>query len=551
MGVVQDIRKQVKRIAKQRNLKEDRAFGYWYMEDIEGLSEEEAEIVITDGPWDGKIDALYKDEENDVLKIFQFKYTENASYVLKGIGELQTAVKNVKSEIADSKMVQIYLVSLTKSSDDLLDAQKRSLKYIKNWITRNITHNQKDLKIETYYELIDITKFLSYFDRIYGVNLTAEFKDYIRLDNAILGILDARNICKMTGREELFAFNIRKFLGMRKKSVNFQIKLSLEDDIKRKIFWQLNNGIVCICRDFKIGKGKTSSIEFFDFSIVNGAQTINTIDRFLNENPAFDEPIWVFSKIMKVDEKEIERAMELTRSSNTQTPASDIDLRSVDIQHVRIADWFNKFFDILYIYKRGQHAKRGKELVKMKELAQAYQAFWMDSPNLAFSNVGKIFSETDLYNEVFPLDKIEELQASGTPDEIKQFILERLFPYKLMMRIKEKIIPCVNETEELKWKSLVYHILWYYKVLIDTNFELKLSYLINHANNIVDATFDDIFWALKEFCDFDRDIEIPKALKSRDLIDVMKTERFKRTRGIQRAEKELSNILKGKTCTHK
>ena len=40
----------------------------------------------------------------------------------------------------------------------------------------------------------------------------------------------------------------------------------------------------------------------------------------------------------------IDKAIKLTKTSNTQTPTNNKDLRAVDILHKRLRDWFKKIF---------------------------------------------------------------------------------------------------------------------------------------------------------------------------------------------------------------
>ncbi|WP_297093165.1 AIPR family protein [Thermococcus sp.] len=304
------------------------------------------------------------------------------------------------------------------------------------------------------------------FEKIYGVNINLKFKSSIVLDEAIIGLVDASRFKDFIEREELFAFNIRKFLGLRKGSVNWQINQSLEDEEKRKDFWMLNNGIVCLCTDFSQGNSD-GTYNFQNFTVVNGAQTITTIAKFLERNPVIDEPIWVLAKVIKVREDDIERAFRLTKTSNTQTPTNTKDLRAVDISHRRLQKWFKQYFDIEYIYRRGEKA-HSQSHIKMKEMAQAFVAYWMRQPHVAFSRPGKIFADSEYYDEIFPAEDIEALKNHGDDASIREFLMRRLFPYLLLVHIREYITRRIQEGDEKKWRSLSYHIVWVYSEIFET-----------------------------------------------------------------------------------
>jgi AIPR protein len=190
-------------------------------------------------------------------------------------------------------------------------------------------------------EVWDLRKFAQMLEKLYGVAATLTFKaEPIQDGDALLGLLDIAGLREHVTQEELFAFNIRTFLGKRKGSVNSEIHETLQDDAERGRFWHLNNGIVCLCTE--ISEDSPTVFAATNFTIVNGAQTTSTIASFLDKNPAADEPVWVVAKVLRVDETDIERARELTKTSNLQTPASNKDLRAVDKTHRRIAEWLTK-----------------------------------------------------------------------------------------------------------------------------------------------------------------------------------------------------------------
>ncbi|MEM2960708.1 MAG: hypothetical protein QXU67_03795 [Candidatus Bathyarchaeia archaeon] len=143
MSLIDEIRAEVKDIAHDIGKGEDKAFGFWFLENYEDFSREIAEACIVDGPWDGGVDAFYFDEENSVLKIYQFKYSEDKEYIKKGFSDLQRSIKKekFKNEIENAKAINIYLVSLVRTDNDLEKLLKNSLKHIKNWIKRRTNNS--------------------------------------------------------------------------------------------------------------------------------------------------------------------------------------------------------------------------------------------------------------------------------------------------------------------------------------------------------------------------------------------------------------------------
>lgn len=543
MGVLQEIQEEVNEIASSRNMTDDKAFAYWFLEKIEDLSQEEAENAVVDGPWDGKRDAVYVDEENETLQIYQFKYSDDTAYARNGFTDLQEALINEesergKNEFGKFKKIDLYLVTCAKANNEIRDAHKNARKEIRKWLSRN------GYSLESDVILYDLTKFAELYEKIYGIDIILKFRTQpIKVDDALLGLLDATTLTRNVEREELFSFNIRKFLGMRKGSVSSQMMSTLKEDSMRAKFWSLNNGIVCLCTAYDSipsnDKNSPDSWHFENFTIVNGAQTINSISRFLEENPTCDDPIWVVSKILKIEENNIEYAQKLTVSSNTQTPTSTRDLRAAGITPKRLKDLLSIHFNINYLYKRGDRAPKDQK-VPMKDLSQAYVAYHLEQPHISFGYVAKIFASETYYDKIFPSDKIEELKEKGTDQEIKTFLKERLVPVYLLFDVRRFIKDAIQQQSiDTKWKSLTYHMLWVYKQILE-NWSTDL--IFDKHEEIVKRSATLIFDGLRDACAFNQ-WEIPNDLKSDKLAnDIQKKDILNKTSQFAKARQELQNL---------
>jgi hypothetical protein len=533
MAILDEIRSEVGAIAAERDLREDRAFGYWFLEKYEDLSPEDAETTITDGPWDRGRDAVYVDEENRILKIYQFKYSEDLSYVKQGLKDLQAGVVAEQERLANIDELDLVLVTIASGDSELYKQAEDVERRIKGWLKRHRFTTALRL------EVIDLKRFLELSERIYGVDVALRWRTKeILEDRSIIGLLDAAGLKNVKDRPELFSFNIRRFLGLRRGSVSLKIKETLENEEKRGDFWILNNGIVCLCTDFK---ESGEEIFFKNLTIVNGAQTVSTISRFLEENPTIEEPIWVVAKVLKVAEDEISRAAEITEASNTQTPTSTRDLRATDMVHRRIEEWLREEFELEYVYKRGQRA--GRNSVKMKDLAQAYIAFWDELPHISFSRPGQIFAESKYYESVFHPQETEELRRRGDPTQKREFLLRRLLPWKIVLKTRSVLHEKTRSSPPLpqssgspaassdtsrssevqsydkKFRSLTYHMVWVYKRLLEEKIRGEgLSNVYGKIDEILNRTLDQLSEELIRFFMYGR-AEIPRCLKSTDAID--------------------------------
>jgi hypothetical protein len=89
MSVLSEIQGEVNEIAADRGFKDYQAFAYWFLEGTELFSKEEAIDLVTDRAWDEGRDAVYRDEPNRELRIYQFKYSDSKSYVLDAFKDIQ------------------------------------------------------------------------------------------------------------------------------------------------------------------------------------------------------------------------------------------------------------------------------------------------------------------------------------------------------------------------------------------------------------------------------------------------------------------------------
>ena len=315
------------------------------------------------------------------------------------------------------------------------------------------------------------------------------------------------------GNEALFAFNIRKFLGVRKGSVNWHIKQTLEQDDDRDDFWTYNNGIVCLATRLAPVPDEAERLDADNFTIVNGAQTVNTVASFLDANPAVTEPVWVLAKVVEVAENDLERARRITRTSNTQTPTSNKDLRAVDLVHRRLERWLTDYFDLAYVYRRGVRAPRGVDTIAMKDLLQAYAAFHRGRPDMAFSGVGQLFSAEAEYAAAFPSEEVDELRNTGTPDEIKAMLVERVLPWRLLAGIRARLAAKVEAGLDKRWKSVAYHVAWLYRRIFELEGFDQTEILLAQVDDILGETVDALVDAFISFC-VSRNEEIPRALKT-------------------------------------
>ena len=539
MSALDRIRDEVTHLSEELELPECEAFGYWYLEEIVDLSPEEAEEIIAEGPWGGGRDAVYFDDDYICLKIFRFTYSEDPNDAVQGLIDLQNGIGTEIDRIRVSNEVRLYLVTIARENDDIDRQKKVTRRAIKTWLRSN------NLDISSSVDVVDILDFSQESDEIHGVDIELNFiKPPIIIGNNLLGIIDASAFKNYTEKEELLTFNIRKFLGKRKGSISYQIDRTLGIAEDRSDFWILNNGIVCLCT--QADSLSESKISFKNFTVVNGAQTINTISQFLERDSTIVGPIWVSAKILKVSPDQVDYAAKLTTTSNSQNPTSSKDLRAIDASHRRLSDWLLQYYGLPYTYRRGGRMRRGISSISMKDIAQSYVAYHLKQPNVAFGYVGRIFAKNEYYSEIFPQEEIQALNVTGTDNDKKNFLLDRIMPVRLteLTRTYLKSIT-QNGGIDKKFRSLSYHITWTYSNLLSESYGSNKGSIFNKIEELHRETIENIVTELIEICDMPiMGIAVPKDLKTENFVRKLEDNKYMTKRRMLSAKFKIEEILR-------
>ncbi len=245
-------------------------------------------------------------------------------------------------------------------------------------------------------------------------------------------------------KELILALNVRYYKG--ENEINSKIKREYSKG-ERSNFWILNNGINGICEDFELQEDNTLKIK--NFQIVNGGQTAKTLTRIVNDLP---DNIQILMRLTKVKDKtRISKiSMDIAVASNSQNAISSRDLHSGD----RIQTKIFKHLDnvgIFYDKKDGEWATVNKKKyrnpfgkspmhlkIRNLDLGVSYLSFYLQIPISSIGRHKLVFSEL-FYEKIYDMSNNEDDQF-----------------YKLMLsyRISEK----VNIIKSDKYSK--YEVLW-------------------------------------------------------------------------------------------
>jgi len=125
-----------------------------------------------------------------------------------------------------------------------------------------------------------------------------------------------------------------------------------------ELFWYFNNGITAICRhiDKKPIGGDSRETGYFEcknLKIVNGAQTVGTLQSLLSkyDKNLASSRVWI--RLIEVEGDDEQLSRNITRNNNTQNRIEKRDFVALDSQQKRIHDEL-MLDNVVYLYKSGE-----------------------------------------------------------------------------------------------------------------------------------------------------------------------------------------------------
>lgn len=215
-------------------------------------------------------------------------------------------------------------------------------------------------------------------------------------------------------KELILALNVRYYKG--ENDINSKIKKEYCKG-KKSNFWILNNGINAVCSDFNLVNDK---LIIANFQIVNGGQTTKTLTRIVNDLP---DDVQILMRLSKIQDKArtSKISMDIAVASNSQNAISTRDLHSGDRIQSKMFEHLNSV-GIFYDKKDGEWATVQKKKYRNPfgsspmhlrihniDLGVSYLSFFLQVP---ISTVGRhklVFSDI-YYDQIFNMTVSEDVQ---------------------------------------------------------------------------------------------------------------------------------------------
>lgn len=207
--------------------------------------------------------------------------------------------------------------------------------------------------------------------------------------------------------ELLTAPNVRDFLGLRKSDSNINNAIQQTAVKDPQNFWIYNNGLTVLVEDFEYkpsrGRQQFSHLEVRGIGVINGAQTTGAIGTI--PGASADQLADARVLVRFVTSGNEETLSNVIKFNNTQNKVEAPDFRSKDETQERLRREFAKIPEAEYRGGRRNNAGgtailRPKNLLADKTVGQALAAFH-GKPNLAYNETRLIWGDDGVYSTVF------------------------------------------------------------------------------------------------------------------------------------------------------
>ena len=447
-------------------VKED-YFSLLYLMKTYNLSHEEASVQIAFGNNDYGVDAFYLDQRKGNLYLFQFKWSENHQLFKESFNRL---ISNGMERVFGNpftdpiqNQVLIQLKSCLQENQKIIE--RVYIYFVFNGDPANaensktLEHLREDLEakkylIDQFFKREDVTLTIDYLSNITKKKVASlhtkkthkyelKFSDSIKREtsngeNLYVGFIKIMDLYGMYNQMKfrLFDRNIRYGLSP-DNNPNRAIRKSLQEIVlNEKEFEEYfvfnHNGVTISAEHISFADNR---VVITEPRILNGAQTITSIAKFIEDNSnnqIFEknksrlEKIEVIAKIVipKNNHLNPDLITNVTINNNRQNPVEPWNLRASDLIQVQLEDRFRDELENGIPYERQENAYEmltnedldemgyvSQKPIEIKKLAQTFIAVSGDIDKI--SRLREVFEDDKLYRKYFnekilrcPVDKI-------------------------------------------------------------------------------------------------------------------------------------------------
>lgn len=408
---ISDFLKTIETAIKSENYKSysnvGQKFVAWYLITIYRQDPVAVRDMVTDGANDKGIDAVYVDDDSQLIHIIQGKYSKgsidtsaveecmNAAEYLGNLDDLETncneklrnLIPSISAALDDGYTVKIELITTGSFTDA---ATQDGYSFSENL-------EKKDYECE--FDMLDASGLADRYEASLiengsNINHVVEMKPDQFIQMTISGVkvvivaLPLSQCIKFPGIKngQLFRKNVRQSLGNNK--VNSALKRSLREDPND--FFFMHNGITAICSEMTVNGNKLS---LKNINIVNGCQSMTSFyssSQTVKKNP----DLTVLFRFYEIPDNV--KAEKISLATNAQSPVKPRDMRSVDKSVLAMKQQFEAMYKgAKLITKRGEKADSDSDpelVIDLPHLGKMLMTWNMQRPIWAYSEQ-KIFDD--------------------------------------------------------------------------------------------------------------------------------------------------------------
>ena len=407
------------------------AFLIWFLENFFRLETQDAIDNVCDQKNDKGIDGIYVDDEEEIVYLFQSKFSPNNNQdqgdndIRNFIGARQWFENEESINSLLSSTANKDLKSLVKRSKI---SEKTRYKLMSVFVTNKSFnfHAKEYINVIEDLETFDCNDLFNKFTYFADEENTFPPKElfvtnhskieYNLPDGTISKVysIKAKELIKLEGIQDrtLFYKNVR--YGVGKTRVNKSIKNTIGEADEHNNFFLYHNGITIVCEQLDEDL-EHDKISLTGYAVINGCQSMLT---FFENKDKLSNNLFVLVKVIQLNLTS-SMVKQITYYANNQNSISLKDLRSNDSVQKALQAEFKELFNntILYKRKRGESEEGFNKIIEKDFAAQIIEAVYFNGPHNThlkqklfgeeytkiFSrkiNAEKIYLATMLYNTV-------------------------------------------------------------------------------------------------------------------------------------------------------
>ena len=399
----------------QQNFPNDgQRFVAWYLRNIHCRDPIQTRDDITDGADDKQIDAVFVDDDQEMIFVIQGKFIGAPSVDAEPLREVLSAWIQMRDlvrlqEVGNNKLKQ-KLAEVARAIEDeyevcfelittatLTDSAQKDLATFQEQLAELSAKDEfpatlvlvGEDEIRRRYD-IALEKENPSLSHVLDLSLCQALPVKVAGTHVVIAVVPLTECIKFPGIKDgtLFQKNVRQSLGLN-NAVNKGIKSTIYGDQHRDFFF-FHNGITAICNKMEIIDSK---LHLYGVSVVNGCQSLNTILSCSEKVKTLTDTSILF-RFYEIPQRD--RADKISINTNSQSAVKPRDLRSNDKRVLTLKrSYEQKYPRGYFVTKRGEEppADKDKELVvDLSDLGKYLISWHSQRPNIAYSET-KIFDK--------------------------------------------------------------------------------------------------------------------------------------------------------------